>query len=100
MTVHPNFSKPSTVGHRQYEALRAFFVDQLTAVQAADRFGYSRYAFYSLVRDFKKNLAQGSADPFFSVVKTGRKPMDSSGEGNRSWMSLTVSRQTNGKKSM
>lgn len=73
------FSKPSTVGQRHYEALRAFFVDQLTAAQAAEDFGYTRYAFYSLVRDFRKTLALGTADPFFPPVKTGRKPMDSSG---------------------
>jgi hypothetical protein len=79
--MDPNqyFSKPSTVAHRQYEALRAFFLDQRSAAQAADLFGYSRYAFYSLVRDFKKTLAQGSQNPFFPVVKTGRKPKDSSG---------------------
>lgn len=73
------FSKPSTATHRQYEALRAFFLDQQPAAQAAELFGYSRYAFYSLVRDFKKTLARGSENPFFPVVKTGRKPKDSSG---------------------
>ena len=39
------------VNQRRYEALRAFFVDGLTYQQAADRFGYTRWAMVNLVRE-------------------------------------------------
>src|SRR6266498_3116452 len=44
------FTTPAQVNHRRYEALRAFFVDGLTYQQAADRFGYTRWAMVNLVR--------------------------------------------------
>jgi hypothetical protein len=34
------FLQPANVTHRQYEALRAFFVDGLPSAEAAARFGY------------------------------------------------------------
>src|ERR687897_1458123 len=45
------FTTPAQVNHRRYEALRAFFVDGLTYQQAADRFGYTRWAMVNLVRE-------------------------------------------------
>ena len=35
------FLTPANSTHRQYEALRAFFVDKLPSAQAASRFGYT-----------------------------------------------------------
>ena len=49
------FLKPSNPTHRQYEALRAFFVDQLPAQQAAKRFGYSYGSFRVLCHEFRQN---------------------------------------------
>lgn len=49
------FLKPSNPTHRQYEALRAFFVDQLSAQEAAKRFGYSYGSFRVLCHEFRQN---------------------------------------------
>jgi predicted DNA-binding protein (UPF0251 family) len=49
------FLQPSNSTHRQYEALRAFFVDQLSSKEAARRFGYSAGSFRVLVHDFRQN---------------------------------------------
>src|SRR5213593_1761077 len=49
------FLKPSNATHRQYEALRAFFVDRLPAQQAAKRFGYSYGSFRILCHEFRQN---------------------------------------------
>ena len=47
------FTAPEQVNHRRYEALRAFFVDGLTHAQAAERFGYTRWAMVNLVREYR-----------------------------------------------
>jgi len=47
------FTTPAQVNHRRYEALRAFLVDGLTYQQAADRFGYTRWAMVNLVREHR-----------------------------------------------
>jgi hypothetical protein len=49
------FLQPSTPTHRQYEALRAFFVDHLPAQQVAQRFGYSYGSFRVLCHEFRQN---------------------------------------------
>lgn len=49
------FLKPSNPTHRQYEALRAFFVDQLPAQEAAKRFGYSYGSFRVLCHEFRQH---------------------------------------------
>ena len=49
------FLKPSNPTHRQYEALRAFCVDQLPAQEAATRFGYSYGSFRVLCHEFRQN---------------------------------------------
>jgi hypothetical protein len=69
------FLKHKTVAQKQYEALRAFFVDKLSAKEAAEKFGYTLRAFNSLVTDFRANLKQGlphQDDPFFQVRTKGR----------------------------
>lgn len=74
------FLKPASVGQRQYEALRSFFVEKQNASQIAKEFNYSRNSFYSLVRDFKSKLNATQEDPFFTVKKVGRIPKDITGE--------------------
>ena len=49
------FLQPTNSTHRQYEALRAYFVEGLTNKQAAKRFGYTQGSFHVLVHDFRKN---------------------------------------------
>lgn len=55
------FLQPANSTHRQYEALRAFFVDQLPSKEAARRFGYSEGSFRVLVHQFRQNPSR----PFF-----------------------------------
>jgi transposase len=49
------FLQPSNTTHRQYEALRAFFVDGLSGKQVANRFGYTEGSFRVLVHQFRQN---------------------------------------------
>jgi hypothetical protein len=55
------FLQPSNSTHRQYEALRAFFVDKLPSKEAAARFGYSAGSFRVLVHQFRQDPSR----PFF-----------------------------------
>src|SRR5258708_14771443 len=48
------FLVPENSTHRQYEALRAYFVDQLTAPVVADRFGYTPGSVQQLVHRFRR----------------------------------------------
>jgi transposase len=57
------FTTPAQVNHRRYEALRAFFVDGLTYQQAADRFGYTRWAMVNLVREWRAGRLELFAQP-------------------------------------
>jgi hypothetical protein len=58
------------VNHRRYEALRAFFVGGLTHAQAADRFGYTRWAMVNLVREYRA----GKLELFAAPRKPGPAP--------------------------
>src|SRR6266487_4058234 len=64
------FTTPAQVNHRRYEALRAFFVDGLTCQQAADRFGYTRWAMVNLVREWRA----GRLELFAPTRKPGPPP--------------------------
>jgi hypothetical protein len=48
------FLQPANATHRQYEALRAYFVDGLPSAEAAARFGYSPGSFRVLVHQFRQ----------------------------------------------
>jgi transposase len=63
------FAKPVTVHQRQYEALRAFYVDGLPSAEVARRFGYSPGAFRVLCHDFRR----GDLPEFFSTARPGRR---------------------------
>jgi Transposase DDE domain len=49
------FLEPANAAHRQYEALRAYFVDGLPSAHAARRFGYTPGSFRVLVHQFRQN---------------------------------------------
>ena len=49
------FLQPQNSTHRQYEALRAFFVEGLPSAQAARRGGYTPGSFRVLVHQFRQN---------------------------------------------
>lgn len=49
------FLEPSNSTHRQYEALRAYFVDEVPGKEVARRFGYSEGSFRVLAHEFRQN---------------------------------------------
>jgi len=49
------FLEPTNSTHRQYEALRAFFVEGLPSKEAARRFGYTEGSFRVMVHEFRQN---------------------------------------------
>lgn len=50
------FLQPQNSTHRQYEALRAYFVERLPSAEAARRGGYTAGSFRVLVHQFRQNL--------------------------------------------
>ena len=63
----PFFLEPSNSTHRQYEALRAYFVEGLSNKEAAERFGYTEGSFRILVHEFRQNPNR----PFFLPPSRG-----------------------------
>jgi len=55
------FLQPANATHRQYEALRAYFVEGLSSKEAARRFGYTEGSFRVLAHAFRQNPHR----PFF-----------------------------------
>ena len=77
------FLSPANPTQKQYEALRAFYTGECSALEAAQRYGYTLNSFYSLNRDFKKKLKNKDALLFFVTRNAGRKPLDTTGETKR-----------------
>src|SRR3954454_21537401 len=49
------FTEPANATHRQYEALRAYFVEGASSNEAAHRFGYTPGSFRTLVHQFRQD---------------------------------------------
>ena len=80
------FREPTGPSQRQYEALRAVFLDGLPQREAADRFGYTYDGFRQLVHQFRRGCAAGTPPPFFSsrglvgpLPRRPRRPCSRSG---------------------
>jgi hypothetical protein len=58
MKIENFFLKPKSVSHRQYEALRMYYIENIQAVDVADYFGYKYRAFTSIVSDFRRDFDQ------------------------------------------
>jgi len=75
------FIFPTLVTHKQYEALRMYFVENKPAHEVATHFGYTYRAFTSLVASFRDKL---NADPtgsfFFVEYRPGRKVSSNTNE--------------------
>jgi hypothetical protein len=50
-----HFLQPSNATHRQYEALRAYFVEGLPGPEVAEHFGYTYASFRTLASQFRKD---------------------------------------------
>src|SRR3954466_11719575 len=59
--------QPPTAAHRQYEALRAHFVEGLSAAAVAQRFGYTPASFRVLAHHFRQDPSR----PFFLPTTRG-----------------------------
>lgn len=69
------FQSPKNVFHKQYEALRSFYLEKKPASEVAKKFGYTLSTLYSLTRDFKQDLLNGRTNQrFFVSPIMGRKP--------------------------
>lgn len=55
MDLAQAFLSPQNTSHRQYEALRAYFVERLPAAEVAERFSYTLGSFHQLAHQFRKN---------------------------------------------
>lgn len=68
------FTHPKSSTHRQYEALRAYYVENKTAQKVAIQFGYTVQSFYSFTREFKIRLKSIRPEQsFFIQPHRGRK---------------------------
>jgi len=61
------FADPETPRQRQYEALRAFYLEELPSAEVAHRFGYSPGAFRVLCHAFRR----GGLPEFFATAHPG-----------------------------
>lgn len=59
------FLKPTGIYHRQYEALRAFFVEGRRLEEIARQFGYQESSLRSLVCRFRAQVETDNLRPFF-----------------------------------
>src|SRR3954453_19204315 len=71
LTLARRFLEPPNPTHRQYEALRAFFVERVPSAEAAARFGYTPGSFRVLVHQFRN---QPGRDFFVPTARLGRPP--------------------------
>ena len=71
LTLARRFLEPASSTHRQYEALRAFFVEGVPSAEVATRFGYTPGSFRVLVHEFRN---QPERDFFIRVAGVGRPP--------------------------
>ena len=62
------FTRPAGAGQRRYEAMRAYFVEEASAADVADRFGYSTASVHQLA-----TLLRGGKLAPFVEVKPGPK---------------------------
>lgn len=61
------FAQPTQPYHRQYEALRAIFLEGCSQKEVAERFGYRYDSLRQLVHEFRQQDDQASASaPFFA----------------------------------
>ena len=68
------FLEPVATYHRQYEALRAFFIEGRRLQDIAHQFGYQETSLRSMVCRFRAQVQAGEVSPFL---------------GNRNWGDLS-----------
>ncbi|MCK4761639.1 MAG: hypothetical protein KAW12_05520 [Candidatus Aminicenantes bacterium] len=66
------FNKPINTEQKRYEALRAFYIDKLSAKQTAKKFGFTTAYFKKLQYQYAAEIKKGH-NPFFIQKKKGPK---------------------------
>ena len=81
------FLEPQQTFQRQYEALRAVFVEAEPIDRVAARFGYKPSALKSMASRFRADCRRGVTTPFFSPTDaddhSGQAPPNTSHAPNR-----------------
>ena len=81
MNIQDFFATPENIVHKQYEALRALYLEKKPAKEVASQFGYTINSLYSLARDFRRRWKSGNPDSqFFIDIQLGRKKMGNDNE--------------------
>jgi hypothetical protein len=62
------FLEPEGAFHRQYEALRAHFLDDEPLTEVAERFGYKASTLKSMASRFRASLRRGLTPPLFLLT--------------------------------
>ena len=73
------FANPTNPVHRQYLALRSFYLEMKPAKDVAAQFGFSVHAVYSMAKKFKARMQssdQNVAELFFQEPKRGRPKLE------------------------
>lgn len=71
----------NSTAQKQYEALRMFFVENKTAKEVANKFGYTYRGFTTIVSNFRKDLKiRQASELFFHEKKKGRKRTEQTNE--------------------
>jgi hypothetical protein len=78
------FLEPRQTFQRQYEALRAIFVDDEPLERVAGRFGYTPATLRSMASRLRADCRRGVATPFFSQTAEGGPSEEVRAKGGRS----------------
>lgn len=74
MNIADFFLNPSNITHKQYEALRMYFVEKHSVSEVAEQFGYTYRGFTTIISNFRKQIkTKTSSELFFQERKRGRK---------------------------
>ena len=65
MSPYSFFNNQDIINKRKYDALREFFFLKVAAQEVAIKYGYTLSSFYSLSRDFRKELNKNPSAVFF-----------------------------------
>jgi transposase len=68
-TGHERFTQPTVATHRRYEALRAYYVEELSAAEIATRFGYTKASVQTLISQYR----QADVGELFQSSRPGPK---------------------------
>ena len=87
------FLEPTETYHRQYEAIRAFFVEGRRLKEIAQQFGYQESSLRTLVCRFRNQVNANAVHPFLFSRRSGGQrasPLWQHGSLQRGQRSLTA----------